>query len=77
MDDRVRGDAEHIRWQGTGTGAWFGDLDQWSAFVPEGWDAAIQPIVAKQRELDRAHEASIARLNATKPISGPPQKVGV
>ena len=62
--------APQYAWFERATGTWFGDLNQWAAFVPEGWDAAIEPIVAKQRELDRAHDAEIAHSNATKPASG-------
>ncbi len=62
--------APQYSWFERDTGTWFGDLTQWSAFVPEGWDAAIAPIVAKQRVLDRARDAEIARLNATKPVTG-------
>lgn len=62
--------APQYAWFERDTGAWFGDLSAWVAIVPEGWEAAIEPIVAKQRELDRAREADIARQNATRPISG-------
>ncbi|MGE0395939.1 MAG: amidohydrolase family protein [Kofleriaceae bacterium] len=62
--------APQYAWFERGTGAWFGEMSSWSAFVPEGWEAAIAPITAKQRDLDRAREADIARLNATRPVSG-------
>lgn len=52
------------------SGTWFGDLSLWGAYVPEGWESTVDVLLAKQRELDRAREAEIARLNATKPISG-------
>jgi imidazolonepropionase-like amidohydrolase len=62
--------APSYAWFERGTGTWFGELNQWAGFVPEGWESAIEPIVAKQRVLDRARDEEIARANATRPISG-------
>ncbi len=62
--------APKYSWFERKTGTWFGDLETWWAVVPEGWEAAIEPIVAKQPLLDREYDAKIAQLNATKPVSG-------
>ncbi len=62
--------APSYAWFERATGAWFGEANQWASFVPQGWEAAIEPIVAKQRSLDRAHDEEIARANATRPDSG-------
>jgi hypothetical protein len=51
-------------------GSWFGNVGDWSAVIPEGWDSAIEPLQAKQRELRRARAAELATQNATRPLSG-------
>ena len=51
-------------------GAWFGEISTWSSFVPVGFEATIEPLLAKQRELERTRDATIAKANATRPASG-------
>jgi len=51
-------------------GDWFGNISEWSSVVPEGWEAAIEPLVAKQRELTRARDAQLATQHATRPLAG-------
>jgi len=52
-------------------GSWFGFVQPWFSVVPEGWESAIDPLVAKQRELERARELAIAqRLAHTPPAAG-------
>lgn len=51
-------------------GDWFGNVSEWSSVVPEGWESAIEPLVAKQRELSRARDAKLATQHATRPVSG-------
>jgi imidazolonepropionase-like amidohydrolase len=48
-------------------GTWFGNASEWGSLVPEGWDAAIEPLVARQRELLRARDARLASDLAHKP----------
>ncbi len=52
------------------SGDWFGNVSEWSAIVPEGWEAAIEPLVGKQRELSRARDAELATQHATRPVAG-------
>lgn len=51
-------------------GRWFGTASAWSSVVPEGWDSAIEPLIARQRELERARDAALATQHATRPVSG-------
>jgi imidazolonepropionase-like amidohydrolase len=51
-------------------GAWFGNITSFFSVIPEGWDAAIKPLLARQDELDRAHDAALALQHASRPISG-------
>ncbi len=48
-------------------GTWFGSASPYSSFVPEGWESAVAPLVAKQKELDRARDAALAKANAQRP----------
>jgi hypothetical protein len=48
-------------------GSWFGVVDPWFSLVPEGWESAIDPLVAKQQELEREHDRSAAERLAHKP----------
>lgn len=52
------------------TGDWFGNVADWYSVVPEGWESAIEPLLAKQRELSRARDAALATQHATRPVSG-------
>jgi hypothetical protein len=52
-------------------GSWFGVVDPWFSLVPEGWESAIDPLVAKQEDLERQRERAIAqRLAHTPPAAG-------
>jgi hypothetical protein len=52
-------------------GSWFGLVDPWFSVVPEGWESAIDPLVTKQVELQRAREQEIAkRIAHTPPAAG-------
>ena len=51
-------------------GDWFGNVSEWSSVVPEGWEVAIEPLVAKQRDLSRARDAQLAMQHATRPLAG-------
>ncbi|HSD86536.1 MAG TPA: amidohydrolase family protein [Kofleriaceae bacterium] len=48
-------------------GSWFGTFSAWRSFVPEGWESVIEPIVAKQEELDRELDQKVYTANAQKP----------
>jgi len=48
-------------------GSWFGLVSDWFSVVPEGWEAAIAPLIARQLELDRARDAQLATVLAHKP----------
>jgi imidazolonepropionase-like amidohydrolase len=41
-------------------GSWFGYVSPWYSVVPEGWEAAIDPLVEVQKQIDRKREARIA-----------------
>ena len=47
--------------------SWFGFVSPWWSIVPEGWEAAIEPLIEKQNELDRRRDAEVAAKNAHKP----------
>jgi hypothetical protein len=42
-------------------GSWFGSVSAWWSVVPEGWETAIEPLVADQDKWDRAREARLAK----------------
>ena len=48
-------------------GSWFGSVSPYSSFVPEGWEDAVAPLVDKQKELDRARDAALAKAHAHRP----------
>jgi hypothetical protein len=48
-------------------GSWFGLVDPWFSLVPEGWESAIDPLVAKQDALVRERDRAIAQRLAHRP----------
>jgi imidazolonepropionase-like amidohydrolase len=50
-------------------GTWFGTVSEWFSIVPEGWEAAIEPIIVEQRRLTREHDARLASDLAYKPVA--------
>ena len=48
-------------------GSWFGYVSEGFSLVPEGWDAAIDPLVKKGAELIRARDARLAKELAHQP----------
>ena len=48
-------------------GTWFGSVLPWFSVVPEGWESAIEPLIDKQTELERAREADLAKTHAHRP----------
>jgi hypothetical protein len=46
---------------------WFGYINAWQSVVPEGWESAIEPLLAKQTEIDRERDSKLAQSNAKKP----------
>ncbi len=48
-------------------GSWFGNVDQWSSLVPEGWDGAAARLVAIQDAADVARDLALAKSAASKP----------
>lgn len=42
-------------------GSWWGTISAWQSIVPEGAESAIEALIAKQTELDRAHDTSVAK----------------
>jgi imidazolonepropionase-like amidohydrolase len=48
-------------------GTWFGSVDVTFSEVPEGWDAAVAPLVTKQQELIAARDAALATAQAHRP----------
>jgi hypothetical protein len=48
-------------------GTWFGTASDWTSVVPQGWEDAIQPLVARQDELEREHDATLAAAHAHRP----------
>ena len=51
-------------------GSWFGTAHLWTSVVPAGWETAVEPLLAKQDELERARDAKLAMLHATRPVTG-------
>jgi hypothetical protein len=52
-------------------GGWFGLVSDGFSVVPEGWEPAIEPLVAHQRALDQARDAQLAKdLAHTPPAAG-------
>lgn len=48
-------------------GSWFGYTTEWFSVLPEGWDSAVEPLLAKQRELESARDAKLAQELGHKP----------
>jgi imidazolonepropionase-like amidohydrolase len=48
-------------------GTWFGTFSHYDSYVPEGWEPVVDALVEKQTQLDREHDAKIARALAHKP----------
>lgn len=48
-------------------GSWFGFVTPWFSVVPEGWESAVDPLVAKQLEMAHARDREIARRIAHHP----------
>ena len=48
-------------------GSWFGVVDPWFSLVPEGWESAIDPLIAKQDEMIRARDREMAQRLAHRP----------
>jgi imidazolonepropionase-like amidohydrolase len=47
--------------------SWFGAVTAWRSFVPEGWEGVIDPLLAKQMEVDRERDRKLAQTHAHKP----------
>ncbi|HMI88079.1 MAG TPA: amidohydrolase family protein [Polyangiaceae bacterium] len=50
--------------------SWFGFINAWQSVVPEGWESAIEPLLAKQTEIDRDRDHKLAQTLAKKPAAG-------
>jgi imidazolonepropionase-like amidohydrolase len=48
-------------------GSWFGNAHPWESIVPEGWEAAIVPMIAQQDAWRRERERRIADAHAHRP----------
>ncbi len=48
-------------------GSWFGFASPWFSIVPEGFEGAIEPLIAKQNDFDRARDAKLAKAHAHAP----------
>jgi len=46
---------------------WFGTFSSWRSYVPEGWEAAVDPIVAQQNVFERDRDKSVYSANVKKP----------
>lgn len=52
-------------------GSWFGVVAPWFSLVPEGWESAIEPLIAEQERATREHDrATAARLAHRPPAAG-------
>ena len=51
-------------------GTWFGIASPWWSIIPEGFESAIEPLIAKQDEADRARDAKLFKANAHTPPAG-------
>jgi hypothetical protein len=47
--------------------SWFGFISAWQSVVPEGWEGVIDPLLAKQNEIDRERDRKLAQNLAHKP----------
>jgi hypothetical protein len=50
--------------------SWFGTVSAWRSIVPEGWESAIDPLLAKQTEIDRVRDRKLADKYARKSSAG-------
>jgi imidazolonepropionase-like amidohydrolase len=48
-------------------GTWFGYANHWEALVPDGWESATEPLVAKRDELVLARDAALAKAETHRP----------
>jgi imidazolonepropionase-like amidohydrolase len=48
-------------------GTWFGSVQPWESIVPEGWESAIDPLIAVQTQLDRVRDAELVKQHAHAP----------
>lgn len=48
-------------------GTWFGVVSPWFSLVPEGWEAAIAPLQARQDQIDRDRDVKLAQATAHTP----------
>ncbi|MFI5101824.1 MAG: amidohydrolase family protein, partial [Terriglobales bacterium] len=46
----------------------FASVDQWGSIIPEGWEAAVKPLLAAQDEVKHAHAATLASKLAHHPV---------
>ena len=48
-------------------GTWFGYARPWRSVVPAGWEAAVEPLIAQRRDLERAWFHELAKAHAHTP----------
>jgi hypothetical protein len=48
-------------------GTWWGNTAEWESVVPEGWESAIDTLLAKQNGLERERDARLAKAQAHRP----------
>jgi len=48
-------------------GSYFGTVDSWFACVPEGWEGAIDPLIAEGKRLNTVRDAALAQQLAQRP----------
>lgn len=48
-------------------GSWFGSAGAWRSHVPEGWEAAVPPLIAQQDAFARERDRRIAAAHAHRP----------
>src|SRR5262249_51627380 len=53
-------------WMNEG-GSWFGVTTPWWSVIPEGTESAIEPLIEKQNQIDRARDARLAKDQAHRP----------
>jgi hypothetical protein len=46
--------------------SWFGSVTHWRSVVPEGWESVIDPLLAKQTEIDRERDRKLSLKYAQK-----------
>ena len=50
-------------------GTWWGSVSPWFSIVPEGAESTIEPLIAKQNELDHARDTNLAKTLAHTPAA--------